>query len=136
LLLEHAGRCMSKRLHVGLGVFAAVWNVAASVLFAGGIVSPRTLGTVVGLLGLPLLVLGGADRSLSLPSGAVLDAERTIGLGDAFVGTGIVLAMTIPVVVGPSDSTDQLVALLSIVAGGTLAVMGVLVAVGRYGLPE
>lgn len=127
---------MSKRLHVGLGVFVAVWNVAASVLFGGGLLTPRTVGVVVGIVGVPFLVLGGAGRSVTVPGYGPIDGERSVGLGDAFVGTGVVLSMMAPVVLGSTESSDLLVAGLALVAGGALAVMGALVASGRYGLPE
>lgn len=136
MALDATGLGMSKRLHVGLGVFVAVWNVAASVLFGGGLLTPRTVGILVALVGVPFLVLGGADRPTTIPRYGSLDAERSIGLGDAFVGSGVVLSMTIPVAFGATDSSDLIVAGLSVVAGGALAVMGALVALGRYDLPE
>lgn len=124
---------VSKQFHVGLGVFVAVWNVAASVIFSLALVSEHTPGVVLGLAGVPFLVLGGLDRGLPVSEG--MDAERTVGLGEAVVGAGVVVSMVAPVVLGSTDSTDLLVAGLSTVAGGGLAAMGLAVAAGRIDLP-
>jgi len=126
---------VSKQFHVGLGVFVAVWNVAASVLFALSLVSVYTPGTVVSLLGVPFLLAGYAGVGIRLPGSAYLDDEATMGVGYLVVGLGVVAAMTAPVVAGSRADTDLLVALLSILAGGTLVALGGAVAAGVYGLP-
>lgn len=126
---------MSKQFHVGLGVFVAVWNVAASILFGFSLVSEYTVGAVFGLFGLPFLVVGGAGHGIQIPYGPGMDEHQTIGLGQFLVGTGVVVSMTAPVVLGSTDRTDLLVAALALLAGGTVAAMGGAVATGILGLP-
>jgi len=124
---------VSKQFHVGLGVFVAVWNVAASVIFSLTLVSEYTPGVVLALLGVPFLVLGGLEGGI--PVSSALDAERTVALGEAVVGTGVVVSMLAPVALGSADSIDLLVGGLSTLAGGGLAAMGLAVAAGRIDLP-
>lgn len=126
---------MSKQFHVGLGVFVAVWNVAAAVLFSLSVVSEYTPGAALGVFGIPLLVVGGAGRGIPLPGGRGLDAERTVGLGQAVVGAGVVASMTAPVLAGSTASSDLLVALLGGGAGAILLAMGGAVAAGAIDLP-
>jgi len=134
MVIDGAHWHVSKQFHVGLGVFVAVWNVAASVIFSLTLVSEYTPGVVIGLLGVPFLLLGGLGRGIPI-SGAGFDAERTVGLGEAVIGTGVVVSMVAPLAVGSTESTDLLVAGLSTLAGGGLAAMGIAVAAGRIGLP-